>query len=273
LFWSNGNHNGKPRLLSGSVKIPAGADTPSILRIQFPPDTPTRVTLTLTRGSFSDAERVQQQEFELEGGIAEVAVYPTGRPTSGWLNGPGLHMSLGFVPATFAHKLLWEWGPIVVGSLIMTVLLRTYAMASFFIPSSSMEDTIMVGDLVMSWNAGYQLLGEEPQRGDIIVFDQPNPTHEMWIKRVIGMPGDVVESYGGQVLINGGVLDEPYIRERSYLDFGPILVPPDKYFVMGDNRNDSYDSRYWGCLPRKNIVGRAAYIFWPPEHVRYVFDE
>lgn len=273
MFWSNGNHNGKAHLLSGSVKIPAGSRAPSILRIRFPEGTPPEVTLTLKRGSFSADERVQQCECRLDGGVAEVAVYPTARPTSGWLNGPGLHLHLGFVPTTFAHKLLWEWAPIIVGSLIMTVLLRTYALASFYIPSSSMENTIMVGDLVMSWNAGYQLLNEEPHQGDIIVFRPVVPSHDLWIKRVIGEPGDTVESYGGQVLVNGHVLTEPYIRERSYYDFGPVKVPPDEYFVMGDNRNDSSDSRFWGCLPRKNIVGRAAYIFWPPDHVHYVLDQ
>jgi signal peptidase I len=264
---------GKPQVLSGSVKIPAGGQTPSVFRIRFPLGTPPRVTLTLSRGSFSPLDLQRSQVFTLADNVAEVAVFAPRRPTSGWLLGPGLRLRLGFVPVKLQHKLLWEWLPIALGSLIMTVLLRTYAFASFFIPSSSMESTIMVGDLVLSWNIGYQLLGQQPQRGEIIVFDHPNAGRELWIKRVIGLPGDTVESYGGQLLVNGLRLDEPYVHNPSYYDFGPVHVPDGRYFVLGDNRGDSSDSRYWGCLPRANIIGRAAYVFWPWDHARVVLFE
>jgi signal peptidase I len=268
----NGN-GGTPKLLSGSVKIPAGQATPSVLRILFPRGTPSPVILNLSRGSFHPESRLQQKTFELDDGIAEVTVHPTNRPTSGWLTGHGLRLKLGFVPVKLAHIVLWEWLPIAIGALCATLLLRTFAFASFFIPSSSMEQTIDVGDLVLSWNFSYQVLGEDPQRGDIIVFDHPNPTHEMWIKRVIGEPGDVIESYGGQVIVNGKVLKEPYVKQPSYFDFGPVRVPNGFYFVMGDNRRDSMDSRFWGPLHRDRIVGRAAFVFWPWSNARVVLND
>ncbi|HES58435.1 MAG TPA: signal peptidase I [Firmicutes bacterium] len=272
LGGGNGNGNG-PRLLSGSVKIPAGQDTPSVLRIQFPPGTPERVTLELTRGSFSPADTQRSQDFALDDGVAEVAVFAPWRPTTGILHGHGLRLRLGFVPVKFMHIVLWEWLPIALGALLATLLLRTFAFASFFIPSSSMEDTIMTGDLVLSWNVPFKLLGQDPRRGQIIVFDHPDEDPDMWIKRVAGVPGDVVECHGGQLVVNGEPLDEPYIKAPSYHDFGPVYVPDGYYFVLGDNRQNSFDSRYWGLLPRENIVGRAAFVFWPWSRARVVYNE
>jgi signal peptidase I len=102
-----------------------------------------------------------------------------------------------------------------------------------------------------------------PQRGDVIVFRFPNQTERDFIKRVIGEPGDEVQVKDGLVFINGKALDEKYILERPNYNFGPEIVPDGEYFVLGDNRNNSYDSRSWGFVPEKDIVGKAWVSYWP----------
>ena len=102
-----------------------------------------------------------------------------------------------------------------------------------------------------------------PRRGDVVVFRFPNQTDRDFIKRIIGEPGDEVVVKDGLVFVNGGVLDEKYILERPSYTFGPQVVPDGQYFVLGDNRNNSYDSRSWGYVPEEDIVGRAWVSYWP----------
>jgi len=142
------------------------------------------------------------------------------------------------------------------------------------IPSGSMERTLLIGDhLIMSrfgYDAGIPFthwhvpLWRNPHRQEIVIFRPPaNPDASDLVKRVIGLPGDVVEIHDGSVWINGKKLAEPYLkepmdpRERS----GPYFVPMNSYFVMGDNRNNSYDSRYWGFVPRSSIIGTPVIIY------------
>ncbi len=103
-----------------------------------------------------------------------------------------------------------------------------------------------------------------PQRGDIIVFRAPTQPDKDFIKRVIGMPGDTVEIRGGQVYINDQPIEEPYIRDRAPYVVPRQVVPPNHYFVLGDNRPNSSDSHVWGLVPAENIVGRAWVSYWPP---------
>jgi signal peptidase I len=135
------------------------------------------------------------------------------------------------------------------------------------IPSASMEDTLLIGDHLLISRLGYDIglpltpwhvsLWRNPKRQQIIIFRSVQEGSQDLVKRVIGMPGDTVEVRNGAVWINGQKLDEPYLKEpmSPFSNFAPIKVPPKCYFAMGDNRNDSYDSRYWGCVPRANLIG------------------
>ncbi len=111
-----------------------------------------------------------------------------------------------------------------------------------------------------------------PGRGDVVVFRFPNQPERDFIKRVIGLPGDQVEIKDGLVFVNGHALDEPYELERPTHDYGPVVVPEGQYFVLGDNRNNSYDSRSWGFVPEDDIVGKAWLSYWPFSEFGMVSD-
>lgn len=125
----------------------------------------------------------------------------------------------------------------------------------------SMKPTLQDGEFVLVNRLAYRI--GEPQRGDIIVFHFPlDPASQDLIKRVIGLPGDVITTRGGVVFVNGQPLREPYIAAAP-LYSGEWTVPPDQLYVLGDNRNDSSDSHSWGMLPVQEIVGKAVFIYWP----------
>ncbi len=151
-------------------------------------------------------------------------------------------------------------------SAVLAVGIRQFVAEARYIPSESMLPTLKVNDRLIIDKVSYRL--NPPQRGDVVVF---NPTkaledqnyHDAFIKRVIGLPGDRVEVRGGQVIVNGTVLRENYIQERPQYQLDTVVVPPDQYMVLGDNRNNSYDSHYWGFVPKDKIIGRAVVRFWP----------
>ncbi len=178
---------------------------------------------------------------------------------------------------------------LILAALVIAVVIKTFFFQAFWIPSSSMEDTLQINDRVMVNKLAYRL--GDLQRGHIVVFDDPRgeeaPQETMveaarrnvmeaiglsvprseFIKRVIGLPGERVEIVDNQVLIDGNPIDEPYLKAGSAMpDFGPIIVSPGEMFVMGDNRNSSQDSRYFGSVPADTIVGRAFVIMWPVAH-------
>lgn len=109
-----------------------------------------------------------------------------------------------------------------------------------------------------------------PRRGEVIVFRPPIPSNEDYIKRVIGVPGDVVSISGGTVILNGKPLEEPYIAYRSNDFMDTIIVPAGQYFVLGDNRSNSRDSRSWGMLPGENIIGKAWLTYWPLDKLGFL---
>jgi signal peptidase I len=163
-------------------------------------------------------------------------------------------------------RLAVEWIFILVVALSVAMLVRATVVQAFYIPSKSMVPTLMVGDRLLVDKVSFRV--REIQRGEVIVFDRPpdvNPEFKELIKRVIGLPGDLVEGHDNQVFINGTPL-----KESGYLpagtvtkDFVAVRVPIDSYFVMGDNRENSYDSRYWGTVERKLVVGKAIVTVWP----------
>jgi len=134
------------------------------------------------------------------------------------------------------------------------------AMRLYVIPSSSMAPTLVPGDHIVV--TPYRF-GKKPNRGDVIVFRSPRAADEMMIKRVIGTPGDLVETRAGRVIVCGHALPEPYIAAQATSGaISPQIIPADNYFVLGDNRADSLDSRSWGVLPREAVVGRARMVLW-----------
>jgi signal peptidase I len=153
-------------------------------------------------------------------------------------------------------------------SLCLAILIRTVIAEPRYIPSDSMVPTLYTGDRLVVEKVSYRF--HPPTTGDIVVFQPPiqlqhrgYSKNQAFIKRVIGKPGDVVSIAHGQVYVNGQPLAENYIAEPPNDPLPPVKVPEDSFFVMGDNRNDSNDSRYWGFLPRKNILGHATFRFWP----------
>jgi len=188
----------------------------------------------------------------------------------------------------------------LLGTIIIAVFVITFVVQAFQIPSQSMENTLLVGDylLVNKLCYGGNGLGDHLMpyqkiaRGDIIVFHYPVDPTQHFVKRVIGLPGDRLRMVNKKVLINGKPLDEPYVRfleppnnpfrdnfpkvdiaapgmegkwwqeMRRLVEDGELIIPEGHYFAMGDNRDDSQDSRYWGFVPRENIIGRPLLIYW-----------
>jgi len=161
-------------------------------------------------------------------------------------------------PAPHHSNLLRE---IIETALLTAIifLIVNLVIGRFRIEQVSMQPTLHEGEYVIVDKVSYLL--HPPDRGDIIVFKHPG---EDLIKRVIGLPGDTIEIRGGRVYINGSVLNEPYIKEPILSTLSAQKIEADRYFVMGDNRNNSSDSRAFGPIPAGDIIGRAAIIYWPP---------
>lgn len=159
--------------------------------------------------------------------------------------------------------LIFDWVKIIVTALVLAVIIRTFITSPRWIPSESMLPTLKVGDYLLIDKLVYKFQGLD--RGDIVVFSAPPAAHKEddLIKRVIGLPGEEVSVKDGIVYINNQPLAEDYILEKPAQDYKPFKIPDDCVFVMGDNRNESYDSRYWGPLPIKNIIGKAVFRYYP----------
>ncbi|HIC93572.1 MAG TPA: signal peptidase I [Anaerolineae bacterium] len=151
----------------------------------------------------------------------------------------------------------------VLLTLIIFFLVRAFVQ-NFRIEGTSMEPNLHHGQYLVINKLAYRL--HPPVRGDIIVFRYPHNPKRDFIKRVIGLPGERVEVKGGRVFINGQELDEPYPLKAGTYSWGPRILGPDEYFVLGDNRSNSSDSHSWGALPRANIIGKAWVCYWPPRY-------
>ena len=154
----------------------------------------------------------------------------------------------------------------LVSAGILAFGIRACVAEARFIPSESMLPTLAIDDRLIVEKISYHF--REPKRGDVVVFSPTDTLKEQnyrdaFIKRVIGIPGDVVEIKNGNVYVNNQELTEKYILDAPNYKYGPIKVPDGQYLVLGDNRNNSYDSHYWGFVPRENLIGRATVRFWP----------
>ena len=199
----------------------------------------------------------------------------------------------------FKKSTIREYFESIVIAVILALFVRTFVVQAFKIPTGSMENNLLIGDHLL---VNKFVLGPAPsaieravlpmgtiRRGDVLVFKYPEQPDRDFIKRVIGLPGESLEVREKKVWINGTALDEPYahylspasegsalhevtsydVRER----YGPVIVPAGHYFMMGDNRDNSQDSRYWGFLPRENIKGKALLIYWSYEAEREEYQE
>ncbi len=158
-----------------------------------------------------------------------------------------------------------EWLVALVIGLLLALFITQVLIVNAEVPTGSMQATILAGDRIIGWRPAYLL--DEPERFDIIIFRYPDDESIYYIKRIIGLPGETVEIRGGNIYINGSEspLEEPTSHPTIIGDFGPYEVPEDHFFVMGDNRNESWDSRYWEntYVPKENIVGKAIFRLYP----------
>ncbi|MGM0502205.1 MAG: signal peptidase I [Bacillota bacterium] len=156
-------------------------------------------------------------------------------------------------------------------AVVISIVLIIFVIQAFYIPSESMLPTLKPGDRILVNKFIYYF--RKPKRQEIIVFKYPVDPQRRFVKRLIAGPGDKVKIKAGQVFVNGEKIKEEYLLENSYTDFPEIKVPADNYFVLGDNRNNSEDSRYWGFVPEENIVGQPLIIFWPLNRIRIIGGE
>lgn len=157
-----------------------------------------------------------------------------------------------------------EWVVIIAGALVVAFLVKTFLIQAFYIPSDSMEPTLQRNDRILVNKLSYDLHGVE--RGDLVVFESPQPGVEGrdLIKRAVAIAGDTVESREGKLHVNGEEVDEPYLAPGVATEgFERTTIPPDHIWVMGDNRPNSRDSRFFGALPEENIIGKAFIRIYP----------
>jgi signal peptidase I len=200
----------------------------------------------------------------------------------------------GGAPPAFRKSTAREYFESIVIAVILALFIRTFVVQAFKIPTGSMENNLLIGDHLLvnkfvfgpsasAWERVLLPMGTI-RRGDVIVFKYPEEPDRDFIKRVIGLPGETVELRAKKIHINGVPLDEPYVHfieppasdtnisEVTLVDvrerYGPITVPANQYFVMGDNRDNSQDSRYWGFLQRDYVKGKALLIYWSFEAER-----
>jgi signal peptidase I len=179
-----------------------------------------------------------------------------------------------------------DWLVTIVGAIAIVLAIKTWVVNPYRIPSSSMEPTLhcarpgagceaSFSDRVLACRFCYHF--ESPKRGDIVVFKTPPLAATRcgeggtFVKRLIGLPGETLEEKNGFVYIDGKRLNEPYIQKgrRDSRDYGPLVIPKGNYFMMGDNRAQSCDSREWGTVPRKNLIGKVFATYWPPSRISF----
>jgi signal peptidase I len=182
---------------------------------------------------------------------------------------------------------LREWIESIIIAFILAVVIRTFVVQAFKIPTGSMRPTLLEGDIILVnkflYGAKIPFTDlrltkvRDPQRGDCIVFIYPENPKKDFIKRLVGLPGEVLEIRSGTIFINGKPVLDPVFSKIYYYNKGDlaeegkvIIIPRDSYFVLGDNSASSQDSRYWGFVPKQNILGKAILIYWPFKRIRII---
>jgi signal peptidase I len=155
----------------------------------------------------------------------------------------------------------------IVIAVVIFLGLR-FTIGTFEVYGTSMVPNILPSDWIMADKVSYHF--REPERGEVIILNSPQQAEKDLIKRIIGLPGDTVEIKDSKVFINDVAINEPYIKEPMNSDYGKHTIPPDSYFVLGDNRNISADSRTGWFLPRDDIIGRAMIIYWPFSRMKVI---
>jgi signal peptidase I len=180
-----------------------------------------------------------------------------------------------------------DWIESIIVAFLLAMVIRTFVIQAFKIPTGSMRPTLLEGDLILvnkfiyGAKIPFANLGlpgvRQPKRGDVIVFIYPEDRKKDFIKRLVGLPGETVEIKNGTVYIDDKPLLDLLFSQRYYYDRGDfsgegqkIVVPKGNFFVLGDNSASSRDSRYWGFVPRENILGKAILIYWPPQRIRII---
>jgi signal peptidase I len=187
-------------------------------------------------------------------------------------NDPPTPEEAGTTDDTAEEKTVWwkellSWILYLGTAVLVTLLLKSFVIINATVPTGSMENTIMPGDDLFGLRIAY--LFSEPERGDIVIFKYPDDESQKFIKRIIGLPGDEVVIEDGKIYINGSEepLEEPYLKDEWVRNTGPydFVVPDGCYFVMGDNRNDSWDARYWDntYVTEDELIGKAEFIYYP----------
>lgn len=173
---------------------------------------------------------------------------------------------------------LFSYLVVMIAAIVVAFFITTFIISNNTVPTGSMIPTIPEESRIFGNRLAYKF--SDPERGDIVIFKYPVDENTYFVKRIIGLPGDTVEIHDGDVIVNGEVLDEPYINEVTEGDFGPYNVPEDSYFMMGDNRNVSSDSRFWNqraieegltvdedhdytYVPFDNIISKAMIEYYP----------
>lgn len=149
----------------------------------------------------------------------------------------------------------------VVLGVLIALAMTLFVVQGFCVSGSCMEPHLYTGERVLAWKLAYA--ATEPKRGDIVIFHYPRNPQEIYVKRIVGLPGETVSMHNGQIAIDSKRLPEPYRVRAAHGDMAARFIPHDQYFVMGDNRDVSDDSRYWGNLPKGEIIGRAVASYWP----------
>ena len=195
---------------------------------------------------------------------------------------------------------VWDWTRSVMVAFVLFLVIRTFVVEAFKIPTSSMENTLLVGDFLLVNKAVYgaEIPGtglhtpafDEPDRGDVVVFNPPHDPEKNYVKRLVGLPGDTIQMRDKTLFLNGASVDEPYVHfidrrgdavhpamrwqsnhliastGRDYQptrdNWGPIVVPEGRFFMLGDNRDNSEDSRYWGFVSREAIRGQPWFVYY-----------
>jgi signal peptidase I len=160
----------------------------------------------------------------------------------------------------------WEFAKTLIIAFVLAQLIMVSVAQAFQVEQYSMEPTLLPHDRVLVDKFLYRL--RQPRRGDVIVLRYPLNPQRNYIKRIVALPGDTLAVADGRLRINGVPVQEPYVNGVPQGDFGPVTVPEDAVFVMGDNRNNSEDSRSFGALKKEQIVGQAVLIYWPPQRMR-----